>query len=111
MDGTLWRNVVADLSADHRCIVPTLPLGSHRRPMHPQADLTFRGHVRLLAELLERLDLPDVTLVQSDMGFAQLLAAERPALFARLVLCSCEAFDNYPPGLPGRMLGLVAKVP
>jgi pimeloyl-ACP methyl ester carboxylesterase len=28
-----------------------------------------------------------------------------------LVITSCEAFDNVPPGLPGRMLGLAARVP
>jgi len=111
MDGSLWRHVVADLRADHRCIVPTLPLGSHRRPMRPEADLSFRGHVELIAEFLERLDLCDVTLVQSDMGFAQLLAAEHPERLGRLVLLSCEAFDNYPPGLPGRILGVAARIP
>jgi pimeloyl-ACP methyl ester carboxylesterase len=111
MDGSLWRKVVAELRADFRCVVPTLPLGSHEHPMHADADLSFRGHVRLIAELLERLDLPGVTLVQSDMGFAQLLAGERPELIARLVLTSCEAFDNYPPGLPGRTAGLAGKVP
>ena len=35
MDGSLWRGVVADLRVDHRCVVPTLPLGGHRRPMRP----------------------------------------------------------------------------
>ena len=35
MDGSLWRNVTAVLREDHRCIVPTLPLGGHRRPMRP----------------------------------------------------------------------------
>src|SRR5207249_135870 len=98
MDGTIFDAVVQDLRVDHRCIVPTLPLGSHRRPMRPEADLSFRGHVELIAEFLERLDLCDVTLVQSDMGFAQLLAAEHPERLGRLVLLSCEAFDNYPPG-------------
>jgi pimeloyl-ACP methyl ester carboxylesterase len=29
----------------------------------------------------------------------------------RLVLVSCEAFDNYPPGLPGRMAALSARIP
>jgi pimeloyl-ACP methyl ester carboxylesterase len=29
----------------------------------------------------------------------------------RLVLASCEAFDNYPPGLPGRMAALSARLP
>jgi pimeloyl-ACP methyl ester carboxylesterase len=111
MDGSLWRNVVHELRTDHRCVVPTLPLGSHRRPMRADADLSFRGHARLQGELLERLDLRDVTLIQSDMGFAQLLAGERPDRIARLVLTSCEAFDNYPPGLPGRTLALAARVP
>ena len=30
---------------------------------------------------------------------------------AGLVLVSCEAFDNYPPGLPGRLLCLNGSVP
>jgi pimeloyl-ACP methyl ester carboxylesterase len=32
MDGSVWRRVVGELRADHRCVVPTLPVGSHRRP-------------------------------------------------------------------------------
>lgn len=104
MNATVWRNVVADLRADHRCVVPTLPLGGHRRPMDADADLSFRGHVRLIAEFLERLELRDVVLVQSDMGFAQLLVAEHPERVGRLVLISCEAFENCPPGLPGYLL-------
>jgi pimeloyl-ACP methyl ester carboxylesterase len=111
MNGSLWRGVVEELRGEHRCIVPTLPLGGHRIPMRPDADLSFPGHVALLADLLERLELRDVTLVQSDMGFAQLLAVEHPERIARLVLISCEAFDNYPPGLPGRMLGIATKLP
>ena len=43
---SLWRGVVDDLRADHRCIVPTLPWGAHRIPMRPGADLTLRGHAR-----------------------------------------------------------------
>ena len=38
MDSSEWRDVVADLGADHRCVVPTLPLGAHRRPMRADAD-------------------------------------------------------------------------
>ena len=29
LDGSVWDPVVADLARDHRCIVPTLPLGAH----------------------------------------------------------------------------------
>src|SRR4051812_10790223 len=111
MDGSLWRHVVADLRADHRCIVPTLPFGAHRRPMREDADLSLHGQAQLVIDFVERLGLRDVTLVQNDLGYAQLIAVERPDWLARLVLVSCEAFDNLPPGLPGRMLGLAARVP
>lgn len=112
MDASLWRNVVADLRADHRCIVPTLPLGAHRRPMRPDADLSLSGMVRLVAEFLEVLGLNQVTLVGNDWGGAQLLvAAGLDGRVGRLVLTSCEAFDNYPPGLTGRTLALTARTP
>jgi pimeloyl-ACP methyl ester carboxylesterase len=111
MDGSLWRHVVDGLRDDHRCVVPTLPFGSHHRPMRPDADLSLHGQARLVAELLERLDLRDVTVVQNDLGYAQILALEHGERIGRLVLVSCEAFDNLPPGLPGRMLGLAARVP
>ena len=112
MDGSLWRHVVADLRSDYRCVVPTMPLGAHRRPMRPEADLSMRGQVRLVAEFLEHLDLRDVTLVGSDWGGPLLLISEgRAERVARLVICSCEAFDNYPPGLPGHMVWLAAKLP
>jgi pimeloyl-ACP methyl ester carboxylesterase len=112
MNGSLWRNVVPELTPDNRCIVPTLPLGGHRRPMHPDADLSLAGQVALLADFLEALDLDDVIMVQNDWGGAVVLAGE-PAgsRIGRLVLASCEAFDNYPPGLPGRVASLAAKVP
>jgi pimeloyl-ACP methyl ester carboxylesterase len=111
-NGSVWRNVVSDLREDHRCVVPTLPLGGHRRPMRPDADLSMRGLSRLVGEFMERLDLRAVTLVENDWGGAHLLVTERGGeRIARLVLTSCEAFDNYPPGLPGRAVWFAAKVP
>jgi len=112
MDGSLWRHVVADLRSDYRCVVPTLPLGGHRRPMRPEADLSMRGQVRLVGEFLERLDLRDVTLVGNDWGGPLLLISDgRAERVSRLVISSCEAFESYPPGLPGRAVWLAAKVP
>jgi pimeloyl-ACP methyl ester carboxylesterase len=113
MDRSVWAPVAADLARDHRCIVPTLPLGAHRRPMRRDADLSLRGFGRLAVELLERLGLNDVTLIQNDHGAALALAADnpRPQRVARLVISSCEAFENYPPGLPGKNLRLAAMVP
>ena len=111
-NGSLWRRVVAKLGPEHRCVVPTLPLGGHRRPMRRDADLSMRGLSRLVAEFLERLDLRAGTLVENDWGGAHLLVSERGGeRIERLVITSCEAFDNYPPGLPGRAVWIASKVP
>lgn len=112
MDASLWDAVVGDLSRDFRCLVPTLPLGAHGREMRANADLSLRGVARLVAEFLDRLDLRDVTLVGNDTGGAlvQMLAAERPERIGRIVLVSCDAFDNYPPGLTGRTLALTGRL-
>ncbi|MEV5574216.1 alpha/beta hydrolase [Spirillospora sp. NPDC052269] len=113
MDASLWDGTIADLSADHRCVAPTLPLGAHRHAMRPDADLSLPGIARLVAEFLDRLDLDDVTLVGSDTGGAlvQLLMADRAARVGRVVLAPCDAFDNFPPGLTGRTLFLAGKLP
>ena len=57
MDGTVWRKVVASLRADYRCVLPTLPLGGHRRPMRPDADLSLHGIALLVGEFLEKAGL------------------------------------------------------
>jgi pimeloyl-ACP methyl ester carboxylesterase len=112
MTASLWDAVVAELGPGVRCVRPTLPLGAHRRPMRAEADLSLRGQVRLLAEFLERLELEEVTLVFNDWCGAQLLVGEGwDARVGRLVLASCETDDNYPPGLPGRVAALAARLP
>ena len=113
MDASLWEEVVADLSADHRCLAPTLPFGAHGRPVQAGADLSLPGIAALVAEFLARLDLRDVTLVGNDTGGAlvQLLMVGGDARVGRVVLASCEAFDNLPPGLTGRTLALTGRLP
>jgi pimeloyl-ACP methyl ester carboxylesterase len=113
MDATLWDEVTAALSSGHRCVAPTLPLGAHRRAMKVGADLSLPGIAKLVAEFLGRLGLDDVTLVGNDTGGAvvQLLAADGAPGVGRVVLASCDAFDNFPPGLTGRTLALTGKLP
>ncbi|MEV6879293.1 alpha/beta hydrolase [Amycolatopsis sp. NPDC051128] len=112
MDGSLWDGPVADLAADHRCVVPTLPLGAHRHPMRDDADLSLPGIARLLAEFLDRLNLREVTLAGVDTGGAlvQLLMADGASRVSRVVLASCDAFDNFPPGLTGKTLVFSGKL-
>ncbi|HEY7068521.1 MAG TPA: alpha/beta fold hydrolase, partial [Acidimicrobiales bacterium] len=112
MDHTLWDRVVPLLPAGFRYVRPVLPLGAHRRPMRAEADLTLGGQVALLADLLDALDLAEVTLVHTDWGGGLFLtAAGRDQRVARQVILPCEAFDNFPPGLPGKMAKLAAVVP
>jgi pimeloyl-ACP methyl ester carboxylesterase len=112
MDGSLWRHVVADLRRDYRCVLPTLPFGAHRRPMRPDSDLSMHGMAEILGELIEALDLHEITLAISDWGGPLLLVGgARDERLARLVVCSCEAFDNVPPKGAAKLLPYIALVP
>jgi pimeloyl-ACP methyl ester carboxylesterase len=72
--------------------------------MRDDADLTMSGMVDIVADFLDALDLTDVTLVVTDWGGPLLLTdAGRDKRIARLVICPSEAFDNFPPGFPGKV--------
>jgi pimeloyl-ACP methyl ester carboxylesterase len=112
VDGTLWRKVTPALEPHFRCIAPDLPLGSHTIPMKQGADLTPPGLARLIGELLEALDLRDVTLVANDTGGALtqiLLASGSTDRVARVVLTPSDAFDHFFPPIfrPLQWLGRV----
>ena len=98
VDGALWRDVVPRLGG-FRCVVPNLPLGSHRIAMRDRSALTPTGVADLLAEFMERLELTDVTVIANDTGGAitQLLLTRRPERVARVVLTPCDAFEHFPP--------------
>lgn len=111
MDGSVWRAVVAGLRSRYRCIVPTLPLGAHRRPMRRDADLSLRAMGLMIGEFLDALQLTGVTVVQNDWGGVQVLIAHGGSdRIERVVLTSCEAFENYPPKIAWA-LPVLAKVP
>jgi pimeloyl-ACP methyl ester carboxylesterase len=112
-DSTLWDEMTAALAGSFRCVAPTLPLGAHRHAMRPDADLSMPGIARLVTEFLDRLGLHDVTLVGNDTGGAlvQLVMAAGDARVGRAVLVSCDAFDNFPPGLTGKALMASGRLP
>ena len=112
MNGSLWDGIVDGLRDRYRCIVPELPFGAHHRPMPDDADLSLESIAARIAEFLVELDLRHVTLVCNDWGGAQLVISPGGSdRVASLVLISCEAFDNYPPGLPGQLLCVNAALP
>ncbi|MEU2031243.1 alpha/beta fold hydrolase [Nocardia amamiensis] len=112
MNHTLWDEVLDLLPDGFRYVLPDLPLGAHPIPLKPGVDLSLRGLNQLLADFLAALDLREVTLVHSDWGGALFLTAygldER---VGRLIVLPCEAFDNFPPGLPGKMATVATYLP
>lgn len=112
-DASVWHQVVAQLQDSHRCVIPVLPQGAHRHPVCADVELSPASVARLIGEVLDLLELHDVTLVENDSGrLQQFMAANpAPARVSGCVIASCEAFDNYPPGLPGRTVTLAAKIP
>src|SRR5215831_7858636 len=75
MDHTLWDRVLPLLPAGFTYLRPVLPLGAHRVPMTPGADLSLRGQVHVVADFLDALELDSVTLIHTDWGGALFLTA------------------------------------
>ena len=98
----LWEGVVEALPDTVRAIAPDWPLGSQPEPFPEGTDFSPQGVVRMVCEVLEALDLQDVTLVGNDSGggICQLvITSDHPATkrIGRLVLTNSDVFDQFPP--------------
>lgn len=112
VNGRLWDGVAVPLSERFRCIVPDWPMGSHRRAMRPNADLSAGGMAELVAGFLGSLGVGTATVVGNDSGGAvsQILAARHPDRVARLVLTNCDSYENFPPS-PFGQFPRIARLP
>src|SRR5262245_28636229 len=100
VNAALWDPVAERLAADGvRCILPDWPLGAHRRPVPPDADLSPIAVADAITGLLGALDLHDVILVGSDTGggLIQLALRGDTDRIRGLVLTNCDAFEQFPP--------------
>ena len=110
MNDAQWDLALGHLPRGFRYLLPVLPMGGHRIAMRDDADLTLPGMIGIVADFLDALHLSDVTLVVTDWGGPLFLTdLGRDARVARLVICPCEAFDNFPPGLPGKVAWLASR--
>lgn len=110
--GDHWDLLVERLAPHYRCVIPDLPMGGHRLPAEPDADLSPPGIARAVAELMEALDLRDVTVIGNDTGgtLAQIIGAHHSERVGRLVLTDCDMYDEFPPRIFG-YFKLVARMP
>ena len=112
----LWRNVIAELDGERRCVSFDLPLHGHT-PAAPDQDFTLNGLARFIADGCDALGLADIDVVANDTGGAvtQVFAASHADRLHTLTLTNCEAHDNVPPKvlLPAVLLarlGLLAPL-
>jgi pimeloyl-ACP methyl ester carboxylesterase len=112
----LWRNVIAELDGERRCVSFDLPLHGHT-PAAPDQDFTLNGLARFIAGGCDALGLADIDVVANDTGGAvtQVFAASHADRLHTLTLTNCEAHDNVPPKvlLPAVLLarlGLLAPL-
>src|SRR5947209_4014974 len=87
LNGYLWRNVVAELQDERRCIAPDLPMHGRTR-VRDGADLSLAGQAALLVGLCDALRLDRVDLVANDTGgaVAQAFAANHSDRLRTLTL-------------------------
>jgi len=113
MDASLWDALIADLAPRYRCVAPTLPPGAHAQPMGPDADLSLPGYrpAHRRATRSSRHGQGH-SCRQRHRRSACPAADGRGSLPRRgVVLVSCDAFDNFPPGLTGKVLVATGKLP
>lgn len=112
MNDSQWDLVLPLLPAGHRYMLPVLPFGGHRVPMRDGADLTMPGMVNVVADFLDALDLTGVDLVVTDWGGPLFLTdIGRDERVGRMIICPSEAFENFPPGLPGKVTWVATRSP
>jgi pimeloyl-ACP methyl ester carboxylesterase len=111
VSGSLWAGVAGQLRRTHRCFVPTMPFGSHRRAMSPSADLSPPGMADLVVEIADALGLDRFVLVANDSGGAvsQLVAVRHPQRVRALVLTNCDALEVFPPPAYAYFMAIAAR--
>lgn len=70
----LWRDVMVDLSGDHRCVTSDTP-GVGLSPPIDAVDQNLTVAARAIGTLIDSLDLDNITLVVHDLGGLAALAA------------------------------------
>ncbi|MER6575948.1 alpha/beta hydrolase [Nonomuraea sp. NPDC001023] len=114
----LWRNVIAELRDERRCVALDLPAHGGSEP---RDDLSIPALAEAVEELCAGLGLDEVDLVANDTGgaVAQVFAVRHPGRLRSLTLTNCDVHTNTPPeafkdtvelAVRGELAGLVAAV-
>jgi pimeloyl-ACP methyl ester carboxylesterase len=92
----LWRNVIAELRDERRCVAIDLPAHGGSEP---RDDLSIPALAEAVEELCDGLGLTEVDLVGNDTGgaVAQVFAVRHRDRLRTLTLTNCDVHTNTPP--------------
>jgi pimeloyl-ACP methyl ester carboxylesterase len=98
LNGYHWRNVIDRIQHRRRCIAIDL-MGLGYSEIRPTQDVSFTAQSRMIAEVLNALNIEKVDLIGNNSGgaIAQIFAANHPERLASLVLTNCDVHDGWPP--------------
>jgi len=98
LNGYHWRHVIERVHDRRRCIAIDL-MGLGYTEIAPSQDVSFPAQARMIAEVLDALDIEKIDLVGNDSGgaIAQIFAAHYPERVTSLVLTNCDVHDGWPP--------------
>jgi pimeloyl-ACP methyl ester carboxylesterase len=105
----LWRQVIASLRDERRCIALDLP--AHGETEVPADHYSITAQADVIEALCEALGLDRVDLVGNDSGgaIAQIFAVRHTERLRTLTLTNCDAHDNLPPPAFKQVVELAAQ--
>ncbi|WP_394846294.1 alpha/beta hydrolase [Pendulispora brunnea] len=106
LNGYQWRGALERLSVRRRCLAPDFMALGHSQVAEGQS-VAPDAQVAMLIAFLDRLAIPAVDVVASDMGgiVAQLLVARHPDRVRTLLLTNCDVERE---GAPASVRSLLA---
>ena len=89
----IWRDLIVELSRDHRCISLDAP-GNGLSPREDATQIGVEPAAVAVGALIDHLDLRDITIVMHDLGGPASIgaAAARPQRIARIVAVNTFAW-------------------
>jgi pimeloyl-ACP methyl ester carboxylesterase len=98
LNGYHWRNVIERVQHRRRCMAIDL-MGLGYTEIGPTQDVSFPMQARMIAEVMNALEIETVDLIGNDSGgaIAQIFAAHHPERLTSLVLTNCDVHDGWPP--------------
>jgi pimeloyl-ACP methyl ester carboxylesterase len=94
----LWRNVLAAVGSQRRCVAIDLPAHGQTRTTESW-DLSLEGLAQALVAFCDAIEVEQVDLVANDTGgaVAQIFAATNPHRLRSFTLTNCDTQGNIPP--------------